>query len=148
MLRTPDLLAFAEIAPIEVPAVPLERHLAEKLHAYTRRYQDDQPSSRVKDLVDIVLMRELKSFEFEALRDVILQVFASRDTREPTSLPAPPRDWAQPYRTLAVGVGLDPELATGHRLAAEFLDPVLSDEPDPAQWDIRAAQWRQPRKPS
>jgi hypothetical protein len=36
-LTTPDLLSFADIEPVEVPAVPLERHIAEKLHAYTRR---------------------------------------------------------------------------------------------------------------
>jgi hypothetical protein len=27
------------------PDVPHEEHLAEKLHAYTRRYADDRPSS-------------------------------------------------------------------------------------------------------
>jgi Nucleotidyl transferase AbiEii toxin, Type IV TA system len=34
-LTTPDLLAFAGIEPVQVPAAPLERHIAEKLHART-----------------------------------------------------------------------------------------------------------------
>ena len=37
-LRGPDLLPFAEIPPVEVPAVPIEVHVAEKLHAYRRVY--------------------------------------------------------------------------------------------------------------
>jgi hypothetical protein len=51
-IRTPDLLAFAEIAPIEVPILPLEQHVAEKVHAYTKTYSGGRPSSRAKDLVD------------------------------------------------------------------------------------------------
>jgi hypothetical protein len=37
-LRVPDLLAFAEIEAPELPVVPLERQVAEKLHAYTATY--------------------------------------------------------------------------------------------------------------
>lgn len=36
VLRGPDLLAFADIPPAAVPALPLEQHVAEKLHAYSR----------------------------------------------------------------------------------------------------------------
>jgi hypothetical protein len=51
LLRGPDFFGFAGIPPIEVQALPLELHVAEKLHAYTRDYGGRQ-SSRVKDLVD------------------------------------------------------------------------------------------------
>lgn len=37
-LRVPGLLAFAEIEAPELPMVPLERQVAEKLHAYTATY--------------------------------------------------------------------------------------------------------------
>jgi len=142
-LMTPDLLAFADIDPVEIPAVPLERHIAEKLHAYTHRYADDRPSSRAKDLIDIVLMSELASFEFERLRDVIVRLFEARATHElPASVPAPPREWAQPYRALAEEVGLDPELSDGHGLAAAFLDPVLSADSGFVRWDGDAHEWR------
>ena len=80
-LTTPDLLSFAGIDPVEVPTIPLERHIAEKLHAYARRYGDDQPSSRAKDLIDIVLMSELAPFEFNRLREVIVSLFEECDTR-------------------------------------------------------------------
>jgi predicted nucleotidyltransferase component of viral defense system len=51
-----DLLDFAGIDPVPVPTVAIEQHVAEKLHAYTRRYAGDAPSSRVKDLVDLVVI--------------------------------------------------------------------------------------------
>lgn len=138
---TSDLLSFAEVEAIEIPAVPLERHLGEKLHAYTRRYRDDQPSSRAKDLIDIVLIRELKPFELQPLRTDIVRVFAARDTQAPGSLPLPPREWAQPYRALANEVGVDPDLEAGHRLAAEFLDPVLAGKTSLARWDTHSLEW-------
>jgi hypothetical protein len=45
VLRGPDLLRFAEIEPIAVPAVPIEQHVAEKVHAYTRMYASNRRSS-------------------------------------------------------------------------------------------------------
>lgn len=142
-LTTPDLLSFAEIEPVEVPAIPLERHIAEKLHAYTRRYRDDEPSSRVKDLIDIVLMSELASFEFTRLRDSIVRTFDERDTHElPTALPAPPSEWSQPYRSLAEEIDLNPDLSAGHRLAANFLDPVLAADAGLTRWDTQMIEWQ------
>jgi hypothetical protein len=140
-----DLLAFAEIEPVEIPAIPLERHLSEKLHAYTRRYRDDQPSSRAKDLIDIVLILELKAFELERLQSEVVRVFVARETHPPTSLPIPPREWTQPYRALAEEVGLDPDLGAGHQLAAEFFDPVLASETSVARWDTGGFEWRRIR---
>ncbi|MDP8923219.1 MAG: nucleotidyl transferase AbiEii/AbiGii toxin family protein [Chloroflexota bacterium] len=50
-LRGLDLLSFAEIDATEIPTLPLEPHVAEKVHAYTRGYAGGHPSTRVKDLV-------------------------------------------------------------------------------------------------
>jgi predicted nucleotidyltransferase component of viral defense system len=142
-LTAPDLLDFAEIEPAHVRAIPLEQHIAEKLHAYTRRHADDQPSSRVKDLVDIILMSELADFDFDRLREAVLSVFEKRAThRLPASLPAPPREWARPYRVLAEEVGLVSDPLAGHRLAAAFLDPVVADAPGLARWDAQVMQWQ------
>jgi hypothetical protein len=142
-LTTPDLLAFAGIGPVEVRALPLERQIAEKLHAFSRRYSNDRPSSRAKDMIDIVLMSELASFEFERLRDVIVRLFNARATHAlPTSFPVPPREWTVPYRALADEVGLEPDLSVGHGLAASFLDPVLSPGSRLVRWDPAALHWR------
>ena len=42
-LTVPDLLDFAEIEPAHIRAIPLAQHIAEKLHAYTRRTATPSP---------------------------------------------------------------------------------------------------------
>ena len=53
----PGLLSALGLEPIEVWLVPLERQVAEKLHAYTRTYESGG-TTRAKDLVDLLLIRE------------------------------------------------------------------------------------------
>ena len=56
-VETSDLLSFAGIERIRVPALPLPEHIAEKVHAYTRKYgPKGRESTRPKDLVDILLI--------------------------------------------------------------------------------------------
>jgi hypothetical protein len=50
LLRGPELLTFAGIEPAEVPTLPLEQHLAEKVHAYTRSYSTGVPSMSMSEL--------------------------------------------------------------------------------------------------
>jgi len=50
--------AFVDELPLEIPMVPPAQQLAEKLHAYTRLYQDEQTSSRAKDLFDMVVIAD------------------------------------------------------------------------------------------
>ena len=46
-----DWLGFANIARIVVPALSVEQHWAEKLHAYARP-REGRTNTRVKDLID------------------------------------------------------------------------------------------------
>ncbi len=73
VLRGPNLLGFAGIAPINVPAISLEQHIAEKVHAYTRTYPGQRPSSRVKDLIDLVEWRArvIIAFDDQWLREEV-----------------------------------------------------------------------------
>jgi predicted nucleotidyltransferase component of viral defense system len=143
-LPGPNLLGFAGFDPIAVPALPLEQHVAEKIHAYTRPYSGQRQSSRVKDLIDLVLIRSAAAFEAGRLRQAINTTFATRATHSPpTALPPPPQGWRQEYRTLANDVGLDTDVSSGHRLAAAFLDPVLGeDASDAVRWDPESGRWR------
>lgn len=143
-LRGPDLLGFAEIDPTEVPTLPLEPHVAEKLHAYTRSYAGAHPSTRTKDLIDLVLIPSLFPFQAGRLRTALQTTFGARSTHPlPASLPPPPPGWGTAYRKLAAEVGLPPEVATGHHQAALFLDPLLGGSvADDARWDPGALTWR------
>jgi len=49
-VKTSDLLSFAGIGPMWIPALPLPQHLAEQVHAYTSTYgSSSRPSTRPKD---------------------------------------------------------------------------------------------------
>lgn len=141
-----DFLGFAGVPRLEVPALPLEQHLAEKLHAYTRTYGNGHSSSRVKDLVDLVLILSLSSFLAGRIAAEVRRTFTTRGTHQPpTALPEPPQDWVTPFRALAQEVGLDPGIGEGFRLAAGFLDPVLSGlVADAATWEPLTKQWSIP----
>lgn len=142
-LTTPDLLAFADIEPVTVPAIPIELHLAEKLHAYTRTYEGARPSTRAKDLVNLALIAELSTLQAAPLRGAIDATFARRDTHPlPTKLPAPPADWRVPFRELAEPVGAPTELAAAHADAAALLDPMLAGDVRTGTWEPDARRWR------
>lgn len=144
LVTGPGLLGFAGIDPIEVPVLPVEQQIAEKVHAYTRQYIGGRHSSRVKDLVDLVLIRSHVALQARSLRFALLTVFEHRGShRLPAKLPLPPPEWGPPYRKMASLVGLSPELWDGHRLAAAFLDPVLDGSvSDGAYWYPDAGIWR------
>jgi predicted nucleotidyltransferase component of viral defense system len=142
-IKTSDLLAFADIPPVEVPAVPLAQHVAEKVHAYTRRYGHKQlPSTRPKDLVDIVLISGAESMDAAALREALQRTFEQRARQPlPDALPVPPDDWRRPFALLAVEVGIDPELDAAFKQAAAFLDPVLGNQVA-GRWDPATKSWQ------
>jgi hypothetical protein len=144
MLQGPGLLGFAEIDPSEVPALPLEQHIAEKLHAYTRKYGDGKQSSRVKDLIDLVMIS--CEFELKAKRLLLSlkSVFDKRATHEiPTALPAPPAAWYLAYSRMANEVGLNQHVNEGYKQAQSFLDPILSGKvKDNAKWDPALREWK------
>jgi Nucleotidyl transferase AbiEii toxin, Type IV TA system len=142
-LHTDGFLRFAGIEPVEVRAVSLELQAAEKLHAYTRVYEGARPSTRVKDLVDLVLLAELAWLPAIQLREEIETIFAIRETHEvPLSLPVPPREWVAPYRRLAEEVAVSSKLTTGHQEAAALLDPILSGGIASGKWDPDRRKWR------
>jgi hypothetical protein len=75
-----DLLDFADIVGVDVPVIPLARHLAEKVHAFTRTYGDGRTSTRVKDLVDMVLVALSCSLEGAEVREALETTFAERSS--------------------------------------------------------------------
>ena len=126
MMTLPDVLAFADIPPVHFHCYPVSQHLAEKVHAYTLPRKSG-PSSRVKDLVDILLLARSGVPDNLILHRAIRMTFESRQTHPlPEHLPAPPSSWASPYRRLARESGLSfTTLQEGWEAARDFLQPVL-----------------------
>jgi hypothetical protein len=139
-----DLLSFAGVESPRVPTIRLEQHVAEKVHALTRAYGlTRRQSTRVKDLVDLILLSTCESFKGDHLHQALRTTFEMRGTHPmPAALPTPPAAWRSPYAKLANDLGIDPDLVTAHALAAAFLDPVLGGAiSDDAYWDLAGRAW-------
>lgn len=141
-IRTSDFLSFAGIAPIEVPAIPLAQHIAEKVHAYTGVYgRSDRLSTRPKDLIDIILIAGSEEIDASALHAALVVTFAGRDRQGlPATLPTPPPTWTEPYARLAEEVGLEPDLDAAFNRAAAFLDPVFAGRNE-GRWNSNVQAW-------
>lgn len=136
-------LGFADVAALQLPVVSLEQHVAEKLHAYTGAFgRDQRESTRVKDLVDLVLIGELTEIDAKRLHQALTATFAQRGRQPlPDALPLPPSSWARPFAVLAREVGVAVDIEAGHAAAARLLDPVLRSEAG-GQWDSESQLWR------
>jgi hypothetical protein len=142
ILTTPDLLGFAGIAPVAVPAIPIAVQVAEKLHAYTRLYEGGRVSSRAKDLVDLALIAHLFTLDAGQLKRAIEDVFATRATHEPPQvMPPSPEQWREPFGQMATAVGLDRDLDVGQSAAAAMLDPILEHQIHAGTWNPETQQW-------
>jgi nucleotidyltransferase AbiEii toxin of type IV toxin-antitoxin system len=107
-LTFPSGLAFAGYpSPVTVPAVDLAQHAAEKFHALTRPY-GEQTNTRVKDLVDLVLLAENGLIDPARLAPRLQTVFAVRATHDlPHDLPEPPAAWDRDYASLITDIHLE-----------------------------------------
>jgi len=101
-------LGFAGLAPLDVPAVPVAVHVAEKLHALSHRRSDGRENSRSKDLIDVVLLRQHAFADVEAVRQAVVATFERRATHElPVRIDVPVQSWAREYQKLATDLHLD-----------------------------------------
>jgi hypothetical protein len=102
----PNSLAFADIEAPTIEVVDVHRHAAEKLHAMLRRF-DDRESSRVRDLVDLVLLLEHGLLEPCAVATAARRVWRERDGADPPgTFPALPAGWVDRYERAAAELGL------------------------------------------
>jgi hypothetical protein len=114
-----DWLGFAGISPVVVPALSIEQHWAEKFHAYTR--PREATNSRVRDLVDLVLILEEQQPSIERVRQAVAVTFARRHSHTvPEDILPPPAAWATSFAELAADCGLDYTPATAFERVRDF----------------------------
>lgn len=105
LIQTKDWLQFCKISSRPILAISLEQQIAEKLHAYT--LPPTEKNSRVKDLIDLVLILDSKNIDPQELMDSIDRVFSLRKTHTfPEFLPHPPQEWSIPFNKMAEECGL------------------------------------------
>jgi len=120
-----DWLGFAELPRAKVSAVSREEQFAEKLHAYTLP-RSGRPNTRVKDLVDLVLLSVSGSLDTARVREILAATFHRRATHPVSAtLPRPPETWREPFAELAGECGMDPEIEAHFAQVAAFLARVL-----------------------
>jgi hypothetical protein len=137
------LLEFAGVEPVAIAALAIEQHLAEKLHAYTRTYAGNRPSSRVKDLVDVVVIMRTTVIDGDRLMAAVRAIFERRGTHAvPAALPAPPSEWVRPWAALVEHLPADDELKSAAVAAAAFWKPVLAGEIAGMTWEPDIATWQ------
>jgi hypothetical protein len=143
LISAPSLLAFAGLEPVLFPCYPLSQHLAEKVHALTQPHAAGA-SSRVKDLVDVLLISDQESLGADGITAAIAATFEARNTHGlPSSLPEPPEIWRLPYQRMAEEVGLaETDLASAIEQARRFLDPVLRRRARGA-WEPENGEWHE-----
>jgi hypothetical protein len=115
-----DWLGFAGVTSTTFRAVSPEEQFAEKLHAYTLP-RVGRENTRVKDLVDMVLLIERTTMNAARLPKAIQETFQRRQTHEiPRALASPPASWSKPFAEMAVECGLAPNMEGQFELVAKF----------------------------
>ena len=83
----------------------MEQQFAEKLHAYTLPRQT--PNSRVKDLVDLLILTRMKTLDITRLKTNASMTFTRRKTHEfPRIFQDPPDNWVKPFEKFTLECNL------------------------------------------
>ena len=95
-----NLLDFAEAPAPRFAAITREQQFAEKIHAYT--LPRERENSRVKDLVDLLLLLDFGLPDEGQLKMALRETFTRRRTHDlPLTLAAPPSAWEKTFADFA-----------------------------------------------
>lgn len=124
---------------------PVADHLADKFCATFGAYTptgNREPSSRVKDLVDIGIIATTQTVDAVALRIAVVTNAAIRSLVLPDEFSVPdPESWAVRYPTVAADAPGDvPDFDEATRLA-RLLFGAVSDTTQVGWWDPTTRQW-------
>lgn len=138
-LYMPSWLDFANIKSTFVPCYSIAQQIAEKFHALTRPYAGGE-TSRVKDLIDILLLAGIAPITSMKLRKTIFSTFENRNTHPlPDSIPKMNVLYARSYSNLADQVKLKfTKIDKGNLALEEFLLPIITSKSrrtwNPGKW--------------
>jgi hypothetical protein len=118
-----NFLSFAGINPASFPMIPREVQFAEKLHAYTM--PRSVPNSRVRDLVDMVLLIKEGKMTHGKMVSAMKAVFTRRKTHTaPEALEPAPSRWEKIFSEMAEDCGLRMDMASGFKLLNKIYDDI------------------------
>lgn len=122
---------------------PVADQIADKVCAtMSTGYGDGKRSSRVKDLVDLVVLAHSQSVDLAELRAAITtqQAISGMEPFDRFDIPA---DWSRTYPATAKGVPSAQTYTaeTAATLVARFIDPALRKGSNSATWNPQHLRW-------
>jgi len=122
---------------------PIVDHIADKHAAMLETYGDDRPSTRFRDLVDLVLIATTQRPRATDLHAAMTGEYAHRRLTAPTEVTLPSAAWHDGYAKAVAGIpGLRHQTADAALdVVKKMLDPVLA-ELATGVWDPEALAWR------
>lgn len=123
-LDSNDYLAFAGFGSHIFPAISREQQFAEKLHAYTLPRPEGRPNSRVKDLIDMILLIQ-HGLKVDFLATALKETFKRRGTHAlDLNVQPPPTAWGATFQAMAEDCELKPDIEIGFKILADFLKKI------------------------
>ena len=108
-----------------VKVIPVEHHIAEKIHALT--LPRDGSNSRVKDLVDLFLIFKFEKFSNEKVKVCMDRTFAKRNTHKvPSKLPIPDKSWEKPFKDMMDSIDEKVEIQEAFQFVNDYFKSHLS----------------------
>jgi len=123
-------------------AYPMVDHVADKHAAMVARYSNGHPSTRYRDLVDIVIIATGQHIEAAALHEALMSEYQHRDLETPTGVELPSDDWIGGYAKQANLVpDFDYQTAEeGLAVARAFLNPIFEGRTT-CSWNPATLEW-------
>lgn len=126
-IKAPDWLDFCNISAPMVCMITKEQQFAEKIHAYTLP-REDRINTRVKDLVDILLLLEKGSFDLRFCKEALEIVFKIRNTHSlPSEFLHPPPQWNASFEKMGAECGFKLSLTDAFERLNAFFQKVQRD---------------------
>lgn len=128
MRQLPNLLCFAGIPAVMAEIIDINRHAAEKFHGMLKQF-DDRENTRVRDLVDLMLMDDGGLLDLPALETNIRTVWAERGGPLHVPFSALPSNWSDRYEMIAADNDIEPRsFVEASRRAQELWQSVFQQE--------------------
>lgn len=102
-----------------------EQQFAEKIHAYTLP-RNGRMNSRVKDLIDLLLLLQRRGFDLRSCKEALHTVFKVRGTHKlPDKLLPPPELWENLFQKMAKECGVNPNMTNAYEKVDHFFQNVI-----------------------
>ncbi len=119
-------LEFCGISAPIIKMISVSQQVAEKIHAYTLP-RGERVNSRVKDLIDMVLLLNIRVSTLEEIADAVEKVFAKRATHSlPQKLTPPPTEWTLRFLAMAKECGIPGDMNANFERVSRFYGDLVS----------------------